>query len=234
MNIKSPKYHVVMEQIAALIAEAEPGTSIPTERELARQFLTSRTTVRQALTALAADGRVARTWGSGTVVAKPNLVHVHQLTSYSEDLRLQGHTPASQIVDVSCVKPDSEVSAALKVAADDKVHRVERVRFVDDEPLAIEVAHLTGKLPRLRQELERHSSLYTALREAYEVKLARAEDIVECAFASPREGALLGVDPGAPMLAIHRTGYDSDDTPIEYTRSVFRGDRFRFVARSSF
>lgn len=234
MNIKSPKSHVVMEHIATLIAQAEPGSSIPTERELASQFGTSRTTVRQALASLAADGQVTRTWGSGTVVATPNRVYVHQLTSYSEDLRAQGHSPASQIVDVSQVKPDRHVAAALGVAPEEKIYRVERVRLIDDEPLALEVAHLNGTLPRLRQELERHNSLYAALREVYAISFARAEDVVECAPASPREAALLDVEPGAPMLAIHRTGYNADDTPIEYTRSVFRGDRFRFVANSSF
>ena len=234
MNERSPKYYVVMGQVADLIAEAEPGSPVPTERELAARFQTSRTTVRQALAALAADGRVARTQGSGTFVAEPNRVYVHQLTSYSEDLRAQGRTPASRVVDVARVKSDREVSAALEVPKGSYVYRVERVRLVDDQPLALEVAFLSGKLPRLRQELERRGSLYVTLREVYDIKLSRAEDVVECALASPREGRLLGVDPGAPMLAIHRTARGPDDKPVEYTRSAFRGDRFRFVARSSF
>lgn len=234
MNVKSPKSHVVMEHIATLIASAEPGSSIPTERELASQFATSRTTVRQALASLAADGRITRTWGSGTVVATPSRVYVHQLTSYSEDLRAQGHSPASRIVDVSRVKAAPDVAAALGIAAQEQVYRVERVRLVDDEPLAREVAHLGGALPRLRQELERRGSLYATLKEVYDISLARAEDIVECASASPLEAALLDAEPGAPMLAIHRTGFNAGNTPIEYTRSVFRGDRFRFVANSSF
>jgi GntR family transcriptional regulator len=30
---------------------------------------------------------------------------------------------------------------------------------------------------------------------------------------------------------VHRTGRDAQGRPVEWTRSVFRGDRFRFVAR---
>jgi hypothetical protein len=93
--------------------------------------------------------------------------------------------------------------------------------------------HLPGHLLRIRHEIERHGSLYKTLREAYGIQLTRAEDVVDTALASPREADRLGVDPGVPLLAIHRTAFDGDDTPIEYTRSVFRGDRFRFVARSS-
>lgn len=234
MSATAPKYHVVMGQIADLIVDTEPGSPVPTERELAAEFGTSRTTVRQALAALASSGRVVRTQGSGTFVARPNHVYVHQLTSYSEDLRAQGHSPSSSVVEVSKIEPGPEVVCALEITGKEKVNRLERLRYVDGEPLALEVAHLPGSFPRLRQEVERRGSLYAALREAYDVRLGRAEDVVECGMASPREATLLGVDAGAPMLVIRRTAYAEEDTPVEFTRSVFRGDRFRFVASSAF
>ncbi len=234
MSPRAPKYLVVMEQIAALMADLEPGSPMPTERELAASFETSRTTVRQALAALAADGRIARTQGSGTFVAEPDRVYVHQMTSYSEDLRAQGRVPASRILGITHDSATAEVATALDLRSAAKVHRVERLRLVDEEPLALEIAHLPGRLPRLRAELERRGSLYDTLREVFDVTLAQAEDVVETGLASPREAQVLGVDVGAPMLVIRRTARDSDGKPVEYTRSVFRGDRFRFVARSSF
>ena len=57
------------------------------------------------------------------------------------------------------------------------------------------------------------------------------EDTVETALADPSQAALLGVDTGLPLLLVHRTAWDVDGRPVEWTRSVFRGDRFRFVAR---
>jgi hypothetical protein len=48
----------------------------------------------------------------------------------------------------------------------------------------------------------------------------------------PDEAALLCVDVGLPMLLIHRTGWDVEDRPVEFTRTIFRGDRFSFIARS--
>ena len=42
---------------------------------------------------------------------------------------------------------------------------------------------------------------------------------------------LLGVDTGLPLLLVHRTAWDAKGQPVEWTRSLFRGDRFRFVAR---
>jgi GntR family transcriptional regulator len=40
------------------------------------------------------------------------------------------------------------------------------------------------------------------------------------------------VDPGLPLLLVHRTGWDDSGRVVEWTESLFRGDRFRFVARS--
>jgi GntR family transcriptional regulator len=231
--LKVPKHYAIRDQIADLIADAAPGTPLPTERELALRFGTSRTTIRQALAALAADGRLDRTQGRGTFVAAPRFVQVKQLTSYSDDLRRQGRTPTSEILGVEPVPADPETAAHLDLEPGQPVYRVERLRGVGDEPLAHECAHLAGRLPRLRQQLERHGSLYRTLREAYGIELGRVEDQVRSALADPQEARLLGTDVGLPLLLVRRTGWDTAGRPIEYTRSAFRGDRFSFIAETA-
>ena len=88
--MRVPKYYQVKSEILALIADLEPGSAMPTERDLAERFETSRTTVRQAIAELVVDGRVERTQGRGTFVAQPKLMQVRQLTSFSLDLQDQG------------------------------------------------------------------------------------------------------------------------------------------------
>jgi GntR family transcriptional regulator len=232
-TVKVPRYYAVKTQIAELIDGAPPGTAIPTERELAVRFDTSRTTVRQALSELVVDGRLERTQGRGTFVAEPKVVQVRQLTSYSDDLRQQGKNPTSTVLSVTREAASDAVAAHLDLQPGDVVHRVERLCGVAGEPLAHEVAWLPGPLARLRQELERRGSLYQTMREAYGMTLSRAEDTVETALAGPLDAQLLAVDVGLPMLLIHRTGFDAAGRPVEWTRSVFRGDRFRFVAVSA-
>jgi GntR family transcriptional regulator len=41
----------------------------------------------------------------------------------------------------------------------------------------------------------------------------------------------LSTDVGLPLLLVHRTAWDAEGQVVEWTRSVFRGDRFRFHAR---
>jgi GntR family transcriptional regulator len=229
--MRVPKYYALKGELLRLIEGADVGTMLPTERDLAERFEVSRTTVRQAIAELVVEGRLERTQGSGTYVAEPKLIQLRQLSSFTEDVSERGRDTRSDVLDISRVAADAEVARALDVAAGTKVHRVERLRVVADEPIAHEVAHLAGSYPRLAAELAKRGSLYLTLAQAYGVELADAEDAIETALASPIEAQLLGVDVGLPMLLIRRTARDDAGRPVEYTRSVFRGDRFRFVAR---
>ena len=108
---------------------------------------------------------------------------------------------------------------------------MERLRTAGEEPIAHEIAHLPGPLPGLDGQLAALGSLYRTLREVYATEIAAVEDVVETALADPVEASLLGVDTGLPMLLVHRTGWAENGQIVEWTRSIFRGDRFRFVAR---
>ena len=231
--MKVPKYFQVKGAILALMADRSPGSPLPTERELAEHFSTSRTTVRQAIAELVAEGRLEHTQGRGTFIAHPKLMHVRQLTSFTQDLRALGRNTSNVVLALGREPAAKDVAEALDLPVGTPVHRVERLRSVADEPIAHEIAYLPGPLPRLRAELDRRGSLYQTLREAYGIELTEVEDVVETALADPVEASLLGVDTGLPMLLVHRTARDATGRPVEWTRSVFRGDRFRFVARSA-
>src|SRR6185295_15196054 len=90
----------VKSEILALIADLPAGSAVPTERELAERFETSRTTVRQAIAELVVDGRLERTQGRGTFVAQPKLMQVRQLTSFSQDLQAQDRRPGSVMLRI--------------------------------------------------------------------------------------------------------------------------------------
>jgi len=229
--VRIPKYYRVKNEILAMIADLSPGLPVPTERDLAARFDTSRTTVRQAIAELVVDGRLARTQGSGTFVAQPKLMRVRPLTSFSEDLQTDGWRPGSVVLDISEIAASGEACERLQVEPGTLVHRVERLRTASDEPIAHEVAMLPGPLPQLAERLAVHGSLYRTLQEDFGASVVTAEDTVETALADPVTADLLGVDTGLPILLMHRTGWDADGRPVEWTESKFRGDRFRFIAR---
>lgn len=226
-----PKYYGLKRHLLEITETLPPGSPVPAERTLAGEFDTSRTTVRQALQELVIEGRLERIQGKGTFVAKPKVVQALQLTSYTEDMRAQGLEPASQLLDIACVTADDRLAALLAVPAGGRVLRIERLRLAGGEAMAIETTHLSqARFPGLRRNLVRYTSLYAALAEVYGVRLAAAEETIETSPATPREADLLGTDVGLPMLMLSRHSRDSAGEPVEWVRSVYRGDRYKFVA----
>lgn len=229
--MKVPKYYVIKQTLTEMISDLPAGTPIPTERELAERFGTSRTTVRQAIAELVVDGRLERTQGSGTFVSRPKVMRVRPLTSFSQERREEGWRVGSVVLGIGRVAADAATASCLGVEPEAQVYRVERLRTADGEPIAHEVAWLPGDLPDLERRLGERGSLYLTLQEDYGREIVTVEDTVETVLANPVQANLLGVDTGLPMLLIHRTGWDAAGEVVEWTRSVFRGDRFRFVSR---
>lgn len=61
--------------------------------------------------------------------------------------------------------------------------------------------------------------------------VAEAEETIETTLADPREAGLLGSDLGLPMLQLSRHSFDTEGQPVEWVRSIYRGDRYKFITR---
>lgn len=229
---REPKYWGLKLHLLALIEGLPAGAPLPQERQLAREFAVSRTTVRQALHEMVVEGRLRRVRGRGTFKTEPKVAQALQLTSYTEDMIAARRRPASKLLEVTKARADAGLAERLWLRAGEEVLRVRRLRLADNQPMAIELTHLPHqRFPGLRRLLEDGGSLYTSLREQYGVHPAEAEETIETALTSPEEAALLATDAGLPMLLLTRHSFDTDGRPFEFVRSVYRGDRYKFVAR---
>ena len=231
-ELRLPKYYQVKRQLLDLTSAMAPGSPVPPERELARQYETSRTTVRQALAELVVEGRLLRMQGKGTFVAKPKVAQVLELASYTEGMRQHGLHPQTRILDIGYVTADEHLSDLLGIRPGGRALRLHRLRLADGEPMSIDTSHLPARrFPGLRKQLERHASLYETLRTDYGINLAEAEETIETVLADPHDAQLLGVDPGIPLLLLSRHAIDSTGQPVEWAQSWYRGDRYKFVTR---
>jgi GntR family transcriptional regulator len=230
--LRLPKYYQVKKQLLDFTAAMSPGSPVPPERELARLYGTSRTTVRQALAELVIEGRLLRMQGKGTFVAKPKVAQPLELASYTEGMRQHGLHPQTKILDIGYVTADEELAALLDVRSGGRLLRIHRLRLADGEPMSIDTSHLPARrFPGLRRQLERHASLYETLRTGYGIELAEAEETIETVLADPHDAQLLAVDPGIPLLLLSRHAIDSTGEPVEYAQSWYRGDRYKFITR---
>lgn len=225
----APLYLQLVERIAGAIAcgQLRDGQALPPERVLSEQLDISRTTVRKALDELIARGLVASRHGSGNFVCARLEQSLARLSSFSEDMLARGRRPGFTWVERGRHAPSPEETIALGLTAGEEVARFVRVRLADDQPLAIERAAIPARhLPDPRAV---EGSLYAALTERG-LRPVRALQHLRAAAAGESDARLLGIEPGSPVMATMRYGYLADGRAIEFTRSVYRGDRYDFVA----
>lgn len=229
---REPKYYAVKRHLLDIIDTLTPGSPVPTERLLMAQLGTSRTTVRQALAELVGEGRLVRRQGSGTYVAEPKVSWPLRMTSFTEQATATGHSASTELMDAQRVRASDEIAVRLGLRGGAQVHRIERLRLVDDTPMALETSYLSAaRFPGLARQLRRTDSLYRVLRDEYGVVPVTAEETIETASATPREAGLLDTEVGAPILMLSRHSFAADGTPVEWVQSWYRGDRYRFVTR---
>jgi GntR family transcriptional regulator len=184
---REPKYWALKQHLLDLLETMPPGSPIPTERSLATEFAVSRTTVRQALADLTAEGRLHRVQGKGTFAAEPKLAQRLQLSSYTEDMRAKGREPSSRLLEVEELTAEPELAKLLGIRNGAKVLRMRRLRLADGEPMALETTHLPlGRFRGLRKHVSAGGSLYAVLREHYGVEMDNAEETIETALAGKR------------------------------------------------
>ncbi|MFN8447686.1 MAG: GntR family transcriptional regulator [Anaerolineae bacterium] len=206
-----------------------PGDQLPSEREIAAEYAVSRVTARQALDELVSQGMAYRVRGRGTFVAEPKIREVSGLRSFSDDMRSQGLQPSSRVLAQKVMEPDATVRQQLKLAPDELVLYLDRLRKANDAPVALESVYLPHRLcPGLEHEDMTSHSLYAILREKYGLYLAWGESEIEARGALPAEADLFGIEVGQPVMVARRLTYTESFEPIEYARSVYRGDRFTF------
>ena len=227
-----PRYLQLKHHLERAISEHSltPGTMLPPEREIARLTGLSRVTVRKAVAPLIDKGLIEQRRGSGTQVTAP-VKRVEQslsrLTSYSEDMVRRGIAPGSSWLSCSISQPSPEEIMNLGLGTAETVVRLERLRTADGTPMAIERASLpTAILPD--PEIV-SGSLYEAL-ERLGTKPVRAIQRIIAANLAADEAALLGVAAGVAGLKITRISYMENGKAAEFTRSIYRGDAYDFIA----
>lgn len=203
-----------------------PGNALPSERDLSEMAGISRVTVRKAIGQLIDEGVLFRKQGSGTFVARRIETPASALSSFTHDAISRGEDPGVIWMMKSYAQPTEEEAAALAIAQSSRVARLGRVRLSGGEPLAIEHAVVPADcLPDL-------SGIGDSLYEAMDQTGCRptsGTQRVRASLATPTEAGLLSVRQNSEVLRIERLARMPGGRAVEFTRSVYRGDRYDFV-----
>lgn len=234
-NTARPLYLQIQDILLKEIQAGVYGTEgkLPSERELAERFKVSRMTARQALQSLHQHGLVYAQVGKGTFVRRAAFKQgLESLSSFTEDIRALGQVPHSQVLFAQVMPADEIVAQRLQIPLHSPVSVLKRLRFANQQPLAIETAHLPyACCPNLLSRHDfTHESLYRVLQEVYGIRLAYAEQTFRADLADATERRLLNMADGALniVLRVARVTFNSTDQPIEYVSSAYHGAHYEF------
>jgi GntR family transcriptional regulator len=204
-----------------------PGHALPSERELCRQLVLSRVTVRKAIAGLVEDGVLVQRHGAGTFVAERIVKSFSRLTGFTEDLRARGLKPRVEFLERSVGEVTPEEAMALNLSPGARVIRLRRLRFAADKPLALE--HTVVPQAVLENPRSIKLSLYEAL-DAVGCRPSRALQRLRAVALDDAQAQLLELPAGTPALSIERRAFLDDGRVVEFTTSLYRGDAYDFVA----
>ncbi len=221
----------VRDRLRAIIDAREPGDAMPSERILSEDLGVSRPTLRAAIEDLARDGLLIRQHGRGTFT-NPRKISQPLLDESAGGLAVppaEGHW-TSRVLEFRTEPAGARIGQRLRLSPGDEVVYVSRLRIVDGTPMAIERIRLPAALVAgiTRTDFET-DPLYARLRERYGVDPVEAVQTTEPTVTDPAEAGLLGVPLHAPALLFERTTRDRRGRVVEFTRSVYRGDRYRIT-----
>ncbi|MDA4889215.1 myo-inositol degradation transcriptional regulator [Streptomyces sp. MS2A] len=224
-----PLYFQLSQQLEASIEHGAltPGSLLGNEIELAARLGLSRPTVRQAIQSLVDKGLLVRRRGVGTQVVHSKVRRPLELSSLFDDLEAAGQRPATKVLVNTVVPAAAEVAAALGVAEESDVHRVERLRLTHGEPMAYMCNYLPPGLLDLDTGQLEATGLYRLMRAAG-ITLHSARQTIGARAATDGEAERLGEDAGAPLLTMERTTFDDTGRAVEFGTHTYRPSRYSF------
>ena len=212
--------------------ELRQGQKLPSEREYADQLGVSLAPIRQAILDLVKEGYLHRTRGRGTFVQEAKVDEkIAILSSFTQSMRAKGLNPDIHIRFRGLVTADPVIGDALRTR-ERKLLLIRRLASVEGEPVALLDAYLSPQsFPKILHADLAQDSLYLTMEALYGVVPTRATSTIEV-IRCQDEAEQLGLIPGTPALQVEGTTYDAADRPVEFSRVIYRADRFRFTIES--
>ncbi len=224
-------------QLAGILRDAitdgllPPGAALPSEAELGQAYGLSRTSVRQALSGLVAEGLVRKEKGRGTFVRGPQRADlvVHRMRGFYDELTDAGRTVDTEVLrqEVDAATPDE--ATLLEAPVGTQVLRLQRVRHADGTPICLsETVLVAARFPGLEARDLTGISLYRVLAEEHGLHVQGGHRMIEAVGATRSQARHLGVRSRDPLLKLSSLNLDADRRVVELLTAWYRADRTTF------
>jgi len=217
------KYLRVKQAVLEELTKPTPGFLI-SENSLAERFGVSRMTARRALQELRLEGFLSRQQGKGSFPSerrfRQGFLRVRPFYEFAQNQNAQSKT---QVLAADIRATPKEVGRQLGLR---RAVYVERLRFLNDEPVQRESRYLD---PKLCADVLQHDltaeSIHDILIHQLKLPLTRVWQRLEAVALSDPLAHLLNQAAGAPALRLQRVTYTLEQ-PITWVEYLMRADRY--------
>ncbi|GAA1460419.1 GntR family transcriptional regulator [Nocardiopsis exhalans] len=239
MRIATPKPKYV--QVADLLRDAinssdyPPGSMLPSQPQLAKEFGISQTLVSKAVRVLAREGLVHTTPTGSRVRAVPLMPRYATRRSssafreaggahgaFEAEVRRFGLTPRVDLSEVGRAECPDEAAGVLKIEPGVDVAIRRRHMFADDHPVLIATSYVPWELAEGTAILEEDTGtggIYSRLAELGHEPVRFIES-VRVRTPWPGEAEFLKISGEQQVLRVRRVAIDAQGVPVEVNIQV--------------
>lgn len=210
-----------------------PGMKLPSERDLSELFSTTRITLKEALVALEAEGKIYCEDRRGWFVAPPRLVYNPLYRSlFHQMVTQQKRQLETRVLSSRTLVATPELSQTLELPALSRLHQVRRLRLLDGRVVLFSEHYL--KPDRFPDILEHDlsQSLTVLYEQHYGIHYGRSSFDIYPTAARGEVAQALMLAEGSPVLLISCVNYDQHGQVIDCDREYWRHDAVRISVDS--
>lgn len=194
---------------------------LPDERSLSEQYNVSRSTIKRALSVLSHRGIIFKKRGSGTFI-NPLYLKNNNFFKYNgsnlgitDSFNVPGKKQSIKLLSFDVIKADDVTKRDLFLNDDDFVYKIERLRFLDDEPFLAEVSYIPIKLfPDLNSEIAKES-IFNYMEEHKNLKVTNSYLTISTEPSTENDQDQLNLSPTEPVGIMSGIFFSNNGTPFE-------------------
>ncbi|MGI8574972.1 MAG: GntR family transcriptional regulator [Egibacteraceae bacterium] len=226
-----PLWQQVLTDLEQRLARGDFEHGFPSDRELVDSYQVSRHTVREAVRSLKARGVVKRERGRGSFVESGGLSQslgtLYSLFQAVESAGMEQHSMVLSLGEAS----DARAAERFGLASDATLVHIERLRYADAVPLALDTVWLPPDIGRelLHADFSR-TALYTELQRRSGVVVDRGTEAITALIPGDDLSEVLELEPDEAVLRIDRLGH-AGARLIECRVTLVRAGRFTLLSQ---
>ena len=206
------------------------GEVMPSEQELAAEYGVSRVTVRKTMALLEEASLITRHRGRGTFV-NPEVLDRGPgdgISGFKDNIREFEETTAVELHEFAKVDIPNDLARETGQALNGPALRIRRTRRRGEVPFSHSVVYVFPPESDLLSEESLGNRTVVAALEEQGFVFSHAEQRLTAVAADPELASHLGMAPGAPLICMRRTVFDSTGRLVEFLRIFYNPELFEY------